>query len=135
MLQNDGLLDLFLTGSNHDNKLYANLGGGVFSDTSSLLPAQHPDTELSYDMVAADLIHSGTEDVCAGGTPVAYALRFDAATDRFAEVTEVLNFGDTSHSGLSVVAADVDGTPWVGVLVFVLWVNCLCLRIGWVPRR
>ena len=80
-------------------------------------------------------LHSGTEDVCAGGTPVAYALRFDAATDRFAEVTEVLNFGDTSHSGLSVVAADVDGTPWVGVLVFVLWVNCLCLRIGWVPRR
>ena len=117
---NDGLLDLYVTGNLAANVLYHNEGDGTFSVSPLSRSVSLPDAK-SGGAVWADLDNDGWRDLYVVGSGANRLFRNDAG-EGFTDVTERAGVGDTGK-GTSATWGDYDNDGLLDLYV----VNWSCL--------
>lgn len=111
---NDGWLDLFVTGNQSENSLYRNTGEGAFELSTLSSDVSLPES-LSGGAVWADYDNDGFKDlyVLAHGKN---ALFHNDAGQGFSEVTDFAGVGDTGK-GMTATWGDYDGDSFLDLYV------------------
>lgn len=104
-INNDGLMDLFFTSSQGQNKCYLNKGDWKFEDVTDRAGLNKPDVHLSAGVLMADLTNDGNTDIYVCRRPYRNLLYINRGDGTFDERGVEMGLGVT---GASTCASAID---------------------------